>query len=46
MCVFGPLYRYRVEMSINPEPMKEEIKQTEWKGNIHNSNCIWAISLK
>lgn len=46
MCINGPLYKYRVEMELNSEPLKQEIQQTEWKGNIHNSNCIWAISLK
>ena len=45
MCISGPLYKHKVEMKINPQPMKQEIEQTKWKGNIHNSNCIWAISL-
>jgi diphthamide synthase (EF-2-diphthine--ammonia ligase) len=45
MCVDGPLYKYRVEMKVHSEPLKQEIQQTEWKGNIHNSNCIWFISL-
>ena len=46
MCIFGPLYRHRVKMNIDPEPMKQEMDKTNWKGNIHNSTCIWAISLK
>lgn len=45
MCIDGPLYTYRIQMDFNPEPMRQEIQQTQWKGNIHNSNCIWAISL-
>ena len=47
MCVDGPLYKKRVVLDINAEPMEEVIEQgTNWKGNIHNAKCVWAISLK
>lgn len=45
MCIDGPLYRHKVEMGMNQKPIKQEIQLTKWKGNIHNSDCMWAISL-
>eukprot|EP00804_Cyclotella_cryptica_P002291 CCRYP_004026-RA/>CCRYP_004026-RA protein AED:0.34 eAED:0.25 QI:0/0/0/1/1/1/2/0/263 len=39
-------YHTIVEMDLSPEAQKEETPVTDWKGNIHNSNCIWTISLK
>lgn len=45
MCTFGPLYKYRVEMKTSVKPLRQEIEQTHWKGNIHNSDCIWFIGL-
>lgn len=45
MCTFGPLYRHRVEMKTSAKPLRQEIEQTHWKGNIHNANCLWFISL-
>jgi len=47
MCVNGPLYRTRVDVAVNDEPMREDIKNgTNWKGNIHNAEHIWTISPK
>lgn len=45
MCIDGPLYRHKVEMGMNQKPIKQEIQLTKWKGNIHNSDCMGAISL-
>jgi uncharacterized protein (TIGR00290 family) len=47
MCVDGPLYQKRVVLGVNCEPIREDIKNgTNWKGNIHNAESIWMISLK
>lgn len=46
MVIDGPLYKKRVEFETNEEPLREELKKTEWKGNIHNADIIWTISLK
>mmetsp|Transcript_14432 Transcript_14432/g.22267 ORF Transcript_14432/g.22267 Transcript_14432/m.22267 type:complete len:259 (+) Transcript_14432:154-930(+) len=46
MCVGGPLYKNKICLDIYDEPNKQVTKQTSWKGNIHNSNCLWTISLK
>ena len=47
MCVGGPLYRYRVDVALNDEPIREDVKNgTNWKGNIHNAESVWMISLK
>lgn len=46
MCIDGPLYRSKVVLHINTEPNKEILQQgTKWKGNIHNSDTLWTISL-
>ncbi|KAL7477847.1 hypothetical protein ACHAW6_003638 [Cyclotella cf. meneghiniana] len=45
MCVFGPLYKHRVEMDLSAKAYEEKISETNWEGNIHNSNYIWTISL-
>ncbi|KAL7553088.1 hypothetical protein ACHAWF_018937 [Thalassiosira exigua] len=46
MCVNGPIYKERVGMDINDEPCREDVKGgTHWKGNIHNADSIWTISL-
>ena len=45
MCIDGPLYQHKVEMGMKPKPIKQELQLTKWRGNIHNSDCIWAISL-
>ena len=47
MCVDGPLYHHKVEMVVNNDPIREDLtKGTTWKGNIHNANSIWTISLQ
>lgn len=48
MCTNGPFYKKRVEMDVNEQPNREDIKggPTNWKGNIHNADTIWTISLK
>mmetsp|Transcript_3937 Transcript_3937/g.8685 ORF Transcript_3937/g.8685 Transcript_3937/m.8685 type:complete len:273 (+) Transcript_3937:156-974(+) len=47
MCVNGPFYNKRVVMDVNAEPHREDIRGgTHWKGNIHNADSIWTISLK
>jgi diphthine-ammonia ligase len=47
MCVNGPLYQKRVVVEVNCEPIREDIQNgTNWKGNIHNAESIWTISLK
>lgn len=47
MCIDGPLYQKNVSLLVNPEPMREDIKNgTNWKGNIHNAESIWMISMK
>lgn len=47
MCVDGPLFQTRVVLTVNQEPMKEDkINRTDWKGNIHNAEHVWMISLK
>ena len=47
MCVDGPLYQHRVNVAVNDEPVREDINNgTNWKGNIHNADIIWMISLK
>ena len=47
MCVNGPLYQKRVVLDVNDEPMMEEIQNgTKWKGNIHNADCLWMLSMK
>ena len=46
MCVDGPLYRTKVVLNVNAEPMKEVLEQeTKWKGNIHNADILWTISV-
>ena len=49
MVIGGPLYDEHIEIDSNCEPMMEAIengKGTKWKGNIHNAELIWMISLK
>ena len=48
MCTNGPFYKKRVEIDVNEQPNREDIKggPTNWKGNIHNADTIWTISLK
>ena len=46
MCVNGPTYQKRIDIRINPEPNREDIQnETKWRGNIHNAETIWTISL-
>jgi len=47
MCVNGPFYRVRVVVDANCEPRREDMNGgTHWKGNIHNADSVWTISLK
>lgn len=46
MCIGGPLYKSKICLEVNDEPNKQITKKTTWEGNIHNSSCIWTISLK
>ena len=47
MCINGPFYKERVVLDTNNEPCREDIKGgTHWKGNIHNADSVWTISLK
>lgn len=47
MCIGGPLYKSKIRLEVNDEPNMQMTKQTtKWEGNIHNSSCIWTISLK
>jgi len=47
MCLDGPIYQNRVVVNVESEPLKEELKYaTNWKGNIHNAESIWMISLR
>jgi len=47
MCIGGPLYKSKICLEVNDEPNMQMTKQTtKWEGNIHNSSCIWTISLK
>ena len=45
MCIGGPLYKKTICLDVNPEPNKRVTELSSWKGNIHNSNCIWTISM-
>jgi len=46
MCIDGPLYRRKVVLQVNTEPDKEILQEgTKWKGNIHNTDILWTISL-
>ncbi|KAL9185348.1 hypothetical protein ACHAXT_003125 [Thalassiosira profunda] len=45
MCLNGPFYQKRVEIEANPEPHREDTGGTNWKGNIHNADSVWTISL-
>ena len=47
MVIGGPLYESKIFLEVNDEPNKQVTQEaTKWKGNIHNSSCIWTISLK
>lgn len=47
MCIDGPFYQKRVALGVSSQPLREDIKNgTRWKGNIHNAESIWMISLK
>mmetsp|Transcript_39856 Transcript_39856/g.95907 ORF Transcript_39856/g.95907 Transcript_39856/m.95907 type:complete len:262 (+) Transcript_39856:101-886(+) len=47
MCTNGPFYKERVVLDVNCEPHRDDIKGgTNWKGNIHNADSVWTISLK
>ena len=47
MTINGPFYKHRVVLDVNDEPHREDIKGgTQWKGNIHNADSVWTISLK
>ena len=47
MCVNGPFYKERVVLELNDTPNREDIKGgTSWKGNIHNADIVWTISLR
>ena len=45
MVVNGPMYSSKVAIDSNDVPHMEE-RQSKWKGNIHNADRIWTISLK
>ena len=45
MVVNGPIYSSKVAIDSNDVPHMEE-RQSKWKGNIHNADRIWTISLK
>ncbi len=47
MCIDGPLYKHQVRIDIMDEPKQQDlVSRTRWKGNIHNADRIWTISLK
>ena len=47
MCLNGPIYKKKVCIGVNDVPIREDIVNgTHWKGNIHNADSIWTISLR
>ncbi len=47
MCIDGPLYKHQIQFEIMDEPKQQDlVSKTRWKGNIHNTDCIWTILLK
>ena len=44
MCISGPCYKAKVDVEIDPAPTREEMK-SNWKGNIHNAETVWTVSL-
>lgn len=46
MCVDGPFYQEKVVVEVNPKPLREDVQNaTTWKGNVHNAERMWMISL-
>lgn len=47
MCIDGPLYKHQVRVEMADEPQRQDqISKTKWKGNIHNADRLWTISVK
>lgn len=47
MVVNSPFHKERVVVDLNSDPIREDIHNgTHWKGNIHNADSIWTLSLK
>jgi len=47
MVIGGPLYNETLEIDSNCEPLMDALENvTKWKGNIHNAEFIWMISLR